>query len=1044
MYRPQRVRPKLQRDTLPEGTRAVHGEATKIECTVCPNRVTNLNLTRMKEHASSKTHNSWVASFRRSTLYELKTAQAGPSRPPDPAGSEDTHSANAGNVGPHLDDGFDFHMPDESDDLYDPPPPPLRHQRTFQLLTSQSSAEGPVMGQRSAELLDAMLASAVSEVAPPVTDYDPFPDKVTFVLAAVSNHARRPLSTNRTKSMLLAFRLLGVPDVPSYSRYCRSMAEVRENLGSSIKQTVGGDGHKLYTKSLAKGLQSDFSNPMIRRQLQLYPRQAAVIKSYQESDRAFHQDKTKAPMVELAKGRHAYVDEVVELTNGHMLVQRWYENEYGDIVGRGLRANRRGHIVHVQEHELCVPLSSIRQTSLELAGAGGITKVYRNGREQKLLNPLRQVAQGRMVYSIPLYVFMDDLSGNRSKRWDKHLACYVQNAAIEAGYLGVDATIRLFAVSDRANAQEISEALVGELKELHEVGTICWDWKRQESVIVYAHVGVMIADNPMAAELASNIGMNGNHACRSCEAGGTTAERSTAAGMSSMTMPGPRRTMESIKRSLATQLQCAGSGATKTWEKEAKSTGVKDKLTTACCQRLVEEGQIRREEDNSDKEQISEELWDIRADIINDERYWNPLFKLQELTGFDVTQDFPCEVLHTILLGTVKYLARQTLKDMTANQKERLVQWLNEANMDGIGDGVKIRGAYMAKHVQSLVGKDLKRLCQVMHWALSHTDVDETIHLTSLLQRFYTAYTRVYPEALIKKPKLHVLSHAIEDIQRFGPLPIVSSERFESFNTIIRESSVLSNRKNASRDIARRVADEEMMCDLIAGASFMDQTSKTRRRVGAGISNMLTTEHRARKFFYEAYCLTRLAAHVDAGAVQPATREKKKAKLMNGDWAKAGDVVLLRNEIHMPRSGGDRSSTRVGIVQRLFRINGAEAIGQHQADAKLTIRPLWQRDGWDGWAYGPSATPLEEGTCSDVASADIIAVLKTNHNCEAMQCKPSADDILHLGDSAERVVNSSCFRSTFAVTTTMQRMRDKILTAQGFEEELSASKIASS
>ena len=88
---------------------------------------------------------------------------------------------------------------------------------------------------------------------------------------------------------------------------------------------------------------------------------------------------------------------------------------------------------------------------------------------------------------------------------------------------------------------------------------------------------------------------------------------------------------------------------------------------------------------------------------------------------------------------------------------------------------------------------------------------------------------------------------------------------------------------------------------------------------------------------------------------------------------KKGSVSDLRLEQvadgRTPLRIGQRSSTRVGIVQRLFRINGAEAIGQHQTDAKLTIRPLWQRDGWDGWAYGPSATPLEEGTCSDVASA---------------------------------------------------------------------------
>ncbi|KAL9935445.1 hypothetical protein V8E36_005793 [Tilletia maclaganii] len=856
-------------------------------------------------------------------------------------------------VGPPPDDGFDLDIDEDNARpvLSSTSSAPLRVQRPSFFLPPRSQLSGTSMGQDSAEALRDGLEPEASEAVRPVTEYDPFTDKVmfdyryprmhfqTFVLATLANYARRPLSSMRIKSMLLAFRLLGVPDVPSYSKYRQSMADVRQRLGSSSKPVRGADGHKFFSNSLAMGLQwpsQDFRNPLIRRQVQLYPRRAAGIKSFQDADRAFEQEKTKSPMVEVATGRHAYVDEVVEHANGHMLVQWWYQGQDGELVGRGLWADRYGHLVLVKEHELCVPVSTITQTALELAGAGGITKVLRGEKEQKLLNPLRRIAQGRMVYSIPLYVFMGDLSGNRSKRWNKHLAYYVQSAAIEAEKPGADATIRLFTVSDKASAQEICEALVEELQELNHQGAICWDSQRQESVIVYAHVGVMIADNPMAAELASNI----------------------------------------------------------------------------------------------------------------------------DLTGFDVRRDLPCEVLHTILLGTVKYLARQTLKDMTADQTSLLVQWLKEVDMNGIGDEAKIMGAYMAKHVQSLVRKDLKRLCQVMHWSLIHTDVDESVasawqaqgELAAALfcpelrrsesETWKASHTRrqpmslakagarrcILPEAPIKKPKLHVLSHAVEAIQRFGPLPLVSSERFESFNTIIREASILSNRKNASRDIARRVADEDMMCDIIAGATFMDHTSNTPRQIGPGIRNMLATDDLARNFFHKAYGLTRLAAEAGAEEVNLSARTSEMVKLGNGDWAKAGD----------------RSSTRVGIVQTVLRINEAEAGGPLQTDAKLTIRPLWQRDGWDGWAYGPSATPLEEETCPDVGPKDIITVLNTNHNCRSMQCRPSADGILHLGDNAERVVNSSCFRSTLAVTITLQRMRVETLTAQELGEALLAAKIASS
>ena len=76
------------------------------------------------------------------------------------------------------------------------------------------------------------------------------------MLAAVGNHARRPLSSGRIKSFLLAFKLLGVPKVPSYDRYRKTMADIRERLGSTVDKKSGAEGHTFFTKSIAKGLKS--------------------------------------------------------------------------------------------------------------------------------------------------------------------------------------------------------------------------------------------------------------------------------------------------------------------------------------------------------------------------------------------------------------------------------------------------------------------------------------------------------------------------------------------------------------------------------------------------------------------------------------------------------------------------------------------------------------------------------------------------------------------------------------------------------------------
>ncbi|KAL9934050.1 hypothetical protein V8E36_007132 [Tilletia maclaganii] len=253
----------------------------------------------------------------------------------------------------------------------------------------------------------------------------------TFVLAAVANHARRPLSSGRIKSFLLAFKLLGVPKVPSYDRYRKTMAEIRERLGSTFDKKSGAEGHTFFTKSIAKGLKSDFANPFIRPSLQLYPRRTETITCYQDSDKAGHEPATRPPMVELGPGRHAYIEEVVELSDGYMYVQEWVEGPARRMIARGRRAERRGRCMLIQGENRSEFTSAIKLTAAdELVARGDLAEVTDHGSRQAVFHPTRAIAKGRAVYSVPLYVFIDDLSGNRSKRWNKHLACYFQSAAV--------------------------------------------------------------------------------------------------------------------------------------------------------------------------------------------------------------------------------------------------------------------------------------------------------------------------------------------------------------------------------------------------------------------------------------------------------------------------------------------------------------------------------------------------------------------------------------------------------------------------------------
>ena len=74
-------------------------------------------------------------------------------------------------------------------------------------------------------------------------------------------------------------------------------------------------------------------------------------------------------------------------------------------------------------------------------------------------NPLRVKSGGRMVYTVPLIVFMDDVSGNISKQWNKHHVVYVLNALLPWMVLEQESLIQFISGSPHATPMELMQGL---------------------------------------------------------------------------------------------------------------------------------------------------------------------------------------------------------------------------------------------------------------------------------------------------------------------------------------------------------------------------------------------------------------------------------------------------------------------------------------------------------------------------------------------------------------------------------------------------------
>ena len=122
---------------------------------------------------------------------------------------------------------------------------------------------------------------------------------------------------------------------------------------------------------------------------------------------------------------------------------------------------------------------------------------------------------GRPVVMVPLLLYTDDTSGNRSKKWNKFDCwCFLlaglphqENAKLH--------NIHFVTCSNQAPVLRMAEAVVEDLKLL-ESGVVAYDAHLKRDVLLVAPVLAALGDNPRHSELLNHMGGRANKYCRMC------------------------------------------------------------------------------------------------------------------------------------------------------------------------------------------------------------------------------------------------------------------------------------------------------------------------------------------------------------------------------------------------------------------------------------------------------------------------------------------------------------------------------------------------
>ncbi|OAV85917.1 hypothetical protein PTTG_02584, partial [Puccinia triticina 1-1 BBBD Race 1] len=557
----------------------------------------------------------------------------------------------------------------------------------------------------------------------------PFKDKEDLVGSLLVGHTHSMLSRSLYSKIRGILELYDI-ELPAWATVQRSRTRIQKTLGSKVRVNMSVFDTPTFSLSAAEIISQDLANPLVSKHLDFYPEQTDgvdVFKLSQSNKWLKHLSPTHQPQMCEVDGKHFYIFEPVRLFSGVMVIPIYFYIYQGCLFSKCFELAEENVFQTESECKITIPpnlefdnielistpVSNFNLNCLNIWTASGTPlleacggKIYECGLETpiEIPNPWRKTADGKIIRNVPITLYADDTSGNLSKQFNKHIGCYFTLSGLPPKISNQEYHCHYLSASNLAGVLEISEQIVNELNGMATDGFTAYDYSLSQEVLVNSVVLCFVGDSPMHAKITNtpNPGQALNP-CRMCTLSSTTRElKQTSEFVKKFLhldaqgneMPVAARIWSTTYAHSYSLYNIAMTLSDTQFKIYSKVYGIKDQINIRFIQ---------------DSKKIPALMWKMRHfDLHDPTRLYNPYLKL---SGFDGVHDTPVEVLHVILLGVAKYVARDAVGKLTGQQKSEVKARLRSFNRNSLNID-SLKPDYLVQHIKSLVGRDIKILLQ--------------------------------------------------------------------------------------------------------------------------------------------------------------------------------------------------------------------------------------------------------------------------------------------------------------------------------------------